>query len=146
MTYREYLIEDPGQIAAIAESARRVAVLGIKPETHRGQPAHYVPAYLAGVGVEIIPVPVYYPHVTEVLGFPVVRDLRSIRGRVDIVDVFRKPEDLDEHLGELLALKPDTVWLQSGIRDDEFAETLARAGIQVVQDRCLMVEHRHSQF
>ena len=84
--------------------------------------------------------------VLEILGFPVVRDLRAVRGRVDIVDVFRKAEDLDDHLEDLLALKPDTVWLQSGIRDDEFAEKLARAGIQVVQDRCLMVEHRHSQF
>lgn len=146
MDYRDFIIEDPGQIAAIAESARRVAVLGIKPETHRSQPAYYVPAYLAGVGIEIIPIPVYYPHVTEILGFPVVRDLRSIRGRVDIVDVFRKPEDLEDHLDDLIAFKPDTVWLQSGIRNDEFAEKLARAGIQVVQDRCLMVEHRHSQF
>ena len=146
MNHRDYLIEDSAQIAAIAESARRVAVLGIKPETHRGQPAFYVPAYLAGVGIEIIPIPVYYPHVTEVLGFPVVRDLRSVRGRIDVVAVFRKSEDLEDHLDDLIALKPDTVWLQSGIRNDEFAESLARAGIQVVQDRCLMVEHRHSQF
>lgn len=146
MDINDYLVTEDGQIAAIAAAARRVAVLGIKPETHRSQPAHYVPAYLAGVGIEIIPIPVYYPDVTELLGFPVVRDLRSITGRVDIVDVFRRSEDIDDHVEDLIALKPDTVWFQSGIRNDAAARRLAAAGIQVIQDRCLMVEHRSAQF
>lgn len=146
MDINDYLIQEDGQIAAIASAARRVAVLGIKPETHRSHPAHYVPAYLAGVGIEIIPIPVYYPDVTELLGFPVVRELRSVTGRVDIVDVFRRSEDIDDHVEDLIALKPDTVWFQSGIRNDAAARRLAAAGIQVIQDRCLMVEHRSAQF
>ncbi|MBC7170936.1 MAG: CoA-binding protein, partial [Polyangiaceae bacterium] len=89
--------------------------------------------------------PVYYPNVTEILGVPVLRDLRSIRGKVDIVNVFRRSEDVAEHVDDLIALRPSTVWLQSGIRDDASADKLARAGIQVVQDRCLMVEHRQAR-
>lgn len=145
MDYRQRIIVDPAQIADIAAGARRVVVLGIKPETERSQPAHYVPAYLADAGIDVIPVPVYYPNVTEILGIPVIRELRSIRGKVDIVDVFRRSEDVYEHVDDLIALKPTTVWLQVGIRDDESADRLARAGIQVVQDRCLMVEHRHAR-
>ncbi len=145
MDFRENLIVDPAQIAAVAASAHRVVVLGIKPESARSQPAHYVPAYLVGAGVEVVPVPVYYPDVTEILGEPVVRDLRSVRGHVDIVDVFRRSEDVADHVDDLIALRPTTVWLQSGIRDDVSAERLARAGIQVVQDRCLMVEHRYGR-
>jgi predicted CoA-binding protein len=145
MDYRENLIVDPAQIAAIAASARRVVVLGIKPESSKSQPAYYVPAYMVGAGVTVVPVPVYYPNVTEILGEPVVRDLRSVRGHVDIVDVFRRSEDVAEHVDDLIALRPTTVWLQSGIRDDASAEKLAKAGIQVVQDRCLMVEHRYGR-
>lgn len=145
MDPRELIVEDPAQIADIAAAARRVVVLGIKPETAASQPAHYVPAYLVGAGIDVVPVPVYYPDVTEILGVPVIRELRSVRGKVDIVDVFRRSEDVAEHVDDLIALRPTTVWLQSGIRDDESAERLARAGIQVVQDRCLMVEHRHAR-
>src|SRR5690606_11149304 len=111
----------------------------------RAEPSFYVPAYLADVGVDIVPVPVYYPCITEILGVPVVRDLRAIRGRVDIVDVFRRSADVIDHVPDLIALRPTTVWLQSGIRNEEAAELLARAGIQVVQDRCLMVEHRRAR-
>jgi uncharacterized protein len=145
MDHRELIVVDPAQIADIAAGARRVVVLGIKPESERSQPAHYVPAYLVGAGIDVIPVPVYYPDVTEILGIPVIRELRSIRGRVDLVDVFRRSEDVYEHVDDLIALRPGTVWLQSGIKDDESADRLARAGIQVVQDRCLMVEHRQAR-
>ncbi len=145
MDHRHRIVVDPAQIADIAAAARRVVVLGIKPESERSQPAHYVPAYLVGAGIDVVPVPVYYPNVTEILGIPVVRDLRSIQGKVDIVDVFRRSEDVYEHVDDLIALRPTTVWLQAGIRDDESADRLARAGIQVVQDRCLMVEHRHAR-
>lgn len=138
------LVVEPAQIEAIARGARRVAVLGIKPETRSGTPAHYVPAYLHGAGIEIVPVPVYYPEVTHILDAPVERDLRRITPPVDIVDVFRRSADVAGHLEDLLALAPAVVWLQSGIRDDETAASLAEAGIRVVQDRCLMVEHRRA--
>jgi hypothetical protein len=140
--WRDRLISDPGRIAAIARGARRVAVLGIKTEAQGDQAAFYVPAYLAGAGVEVIPVPVYYPEVREILGRPVFRRVADAPGPIDIVDVFRRPADVDAHVQDLIEAKPAVVWLQSGIRNDGAAEQLARAGIDVVQDRCLMVEHR----
>ncbi len=140
--WRSHLLETSAQLDALLATTRRVAVLGIKPETHASQPAHYVPAYAKSAGVEVIPVPVYYPEVTEILGAKVVRRLEDVPGAVDIVNVFRRSEDVPAHLPALLAMRPRCVWLQSGIRHDETAEALARAGIDVVQDRCLMVEMR----
>ncbi|MBI2393410.1 MAG: CoA-binding protein [Deltaproteobacteria bacterium] len=142
MDWRDNLIDDEDRVAALVRGARRVAVLGIKTEAQRGQAAFYVPAYLAEAGVEIVPVPVYYPEVTAILGRPVHRRLVDVPGELDLVDVFRRSSDVPAHLDDLLAKKPRAVWMQSGIRNDEVAEALARAGIQVVQDRCLMVDHR----
>ncbi len=140
---RDRLFEDEARIGELVRSLRRVAVLGIKTEAQAGQPAFYVPEYLAGAGVEVVPVPVYYPDVTTILGKPVFRRLVDVPGPpVDLVDVFRKPADLPAHLDDLLAARPRAVWLQSGIRNDDVAHALARAGITVVQDRCLMVDHR----
>ena len=119
-----------------------MAVLGIKTEEQSDQPAFYVPQYLKGAGVQVVPVPVYYPDVTEILGEKVVRKVADAPGEIDIVDVFRRSGDVAGHLPDLLAKKPRAVWLQSGIRDDRTAEALARAGILVVQDRCLMVDYR----
>ena len=136
------LVEDSDRIRAIARDAKRVAVLGIKPESQISQPAFYVPQYLARAGVTIIPVPVYYPDVTHILGVPVHRKLADVEPPIDIVNVFRRPGDIPPHVDDILAAKPRVVWLQSGIRNDAVAEQLARAGIAVVQDRCLMVEHR----
>lgn len=135
-------MEDEVRIGALVKGLRRVAVLGIKTEAQRGQPAFYVPEALANGGVEIVPVPVYYPEVTEILGQRVYRKLADVPGEIDCVDVFRRSEDVAQHVDDILAKKPKAVWLQSGIRNDEAAERLARAGIDVVQDRCLMVEHR----
>ena len=140
--WRRNLIEDDDAIAALLRDVRRVAVLGIKPESHSHQPAHYVPAYLKRAGLEVVPVPVYYPEVEEILGERVFRRVSDIPGPIDVVDVFRRPGDIPPHLPDLLEKTPRAVWFQSGIRNDEAAETLARAGIAVVQDRCLMVEHR----
>ena len=122
-----------------------MAVLGIKTEAQRGQPAFYVPAALQRMGLSIVPVPVYFPDATEILGEKVYRKLADIPSDVDIVDVFRRPADVAQHLPDMLAKRPRAVWLQSGIRDDRTAEALARAGILVVQDRCLMVEYRALQ-
>lgn len=121
---------------------KTVAVLGIKPETHAGQPAHYVAKYMADRGYDVIPVPVYYPEVTEILGKKVYRNLQEVPGDIDLLNVFRRSEDIPKHTEEILAKKPKAVWFQLGIRNDEVAEKLANAGIKVVQDLCLMVEHR----
>ncbi len=136
------IITDGETIRSIAGRARRVVVLGIKTEKQALQPAFYVPEHLARAGVEIVPVPIYYPNVTEILGRPVVRGLAAIEGEVDVLDVFRRAEDLPAHEAEILALKPKVVWFQTGIRHDDLAQRLSAAGIDVVQDRCLMVEHR----
>ncbi len=133
---------DEEQVAKLVRTARRVAVLGIKTEAQAAQPAYYVPAYLAAAGIEVIPVPVYYPEVTHILGRPVYRQVAAVPGPIDIVEVFRRPAELPPHLPDLLAARPRAVWLQSGIRHEQVAAQLRAAGILVVQDRCLMVEHR----
>jgi predicted CoA-binding protein len=97
---------------------------------------------MAQAGFEIIPVPVYYPEVTEIMGRKVYRRLEDIPVEIDLVNLFRRSQDVSGHVDDILAKKPKAVWMQSGIRNDEAAERLARAGIRVVQDRCLMVEHR----
>lgn len=136
------MIESGEDIRRLLATTRRIAVLGIKTEAQIDQPAFYVPEYLVQAGFELIPVPVYYPQVTEILGCPVVRRLTEIVGSVDVLDVFRRPQDLPAHLEDILALRPKAVWLQQGIRHDAFAKRLVDAGIDVVQDRCLLVEHR----
>jgi predicted CoA-binding protein len=142
MNWRDNLIETDAGIRELLAESKRIAVLGIKTEEQSSQPAFYVAQYLAGAGLEVIPVPVYYPKATVILGQKVYRSLNEIPGEIDLVDVFRRSEDIPPHLEDMLAKKPKAVWFQSGIRNDEVAEQLAKAGIKVVQDRCLMVEHR----
>jgi predicted CoA-binding protein len=140
--WKDNLLTDDAKVGELLRATKRVAVLGIKTEAQSGAPAFYVPAYLASAGVEIVPVPVYYPGVKEILGKPVHRRVADVPGPLDVVDVFRRPRDLPAHLDDLKAKRPRAVWLQAGIRHDAFAEALAREGILVVQDRCMMVEWR----
>ena len=137
--WRRHLIDDDEGIRALLERTRRIAVLGIKTPESR-QPAYYVPEYAKRSGYEIVPVPVYYPDVTEILGEPVYRTVTEIPGEVDMVNVFRRSRDIDAHVDDILAKHPASVWFQLGIRNDAAAERFARAGIDVVQDRCLLVE------
>jgi predicted CoA-binding protein len=95
---------------------------------------------MAAAGYDVIPVPVYFPEVKEILGRPVFRKLTEIGRPVDMVNVFRRPHDIPPHVDDILAAKPKSVWFQLGIRNDEAAQRLAQAGIKVVQDHCLMVE------
>jgi uncharacterized protein len=138
--WQENVIHDTNTIQEIIRGTKTIAVLGIKPESHADQAAHYVPAHMAAAGYEVIPVPVYYPEVTEILGQKVYRKLTDIPGPIDMVNVFRRPQDIPPHVDDILAVKPKSVWFQLGIRNDEAARKLAEAGIKVVQDRCLMVE------
>ena len=137
------LIEDSAGVREILRDARRIAVLGIKTEAARGQPAYYVPEYLQKAGYEIVPVPVYYPNATEIMGEKVYRRLADVPGEIDLVNVFRRSEDVLPHVDDILQARPKAVWMQSGIRNAEAARRLAEAGIKVVQDRCAMVEHRY---
>lgn len=143
MDWQKNLLNNNEQIRDLLASTKTIAVLGIKTEAQSNQPAFYVPRYMASVGFEVIPVPVYYPQVTEILGQPVYRKLVDVPAEVDLVNVFRRSEDVAAHLDDILAKKPKAVWMQSGISNDTVAEKLAQAGIKVVQDRCLMVEHRY---
>ena len=140
--WRRNLVTDDAGVARIVRECRRIAVLGMKTERQGAQPAFYVPAYMADAGYDIVPVPVYYPEVTVILGRPVYRRVADVRPPADLIDVFRRPADIPPHVPDILAGRPRAAWFQLGIRHDQAAEALARAGIQVVQDRCLLVEHR----
>ena len=138
--WRDHLIESPARIKDLLENTHRVAVLGIKPDS--SQPAYYVPEYAEHAGYEIVPVPVYYKELTEMMGKKVYRKLVDVPGEIDLVNVFRRSEDIDQHVDDIIAKKPKAVWFQLGIVNHGAAERLACAGIKVVQNRCLMVDHR----
>src|SRR5678815_3329781 len=131
------IVDTPAGIRDILTQSKTIAVLGIKTEAQADQAAYYVPQYMQNAGYEVIPVPVYYPDATEILGRKVYRKLLDIPGAVDLVNVFRRPSDIPPHLDDILAKQPKAVWLQLGIRNDAAAMKLAAAGIKVVQDRCI---------
>ena len=135
MNWQENILETGEQIRDLLLHTKRIAVLGIKTEAQADQPSVYVPKYMQDAGFEIVPVPVYYPEVTTILGEKVYRKLVDIPGDIDMVDVFRRPNDVTSHVDDILASKPKSVWLQLGIRNDAAAEIFAKAGIKVVQDR-----------
>lgn len=135
MNWQDNLIENTEEIRALIQTTKRIAALGIKTEAQADQPSVYVPMYLKKAGFEIIPVPVYYPDTTVILGEKVFRRLIDIPEEIDMVDVFRRSHDVAGHIDDILAKKPNSVWLQSGIRNDAAAEIFAKAGIKVVQDR-----------
>ena len=138
--WRTHLIEDDAGVASLLARTHRVAVLGIKTAAAAALPAYYVPAYAQKAGLKIVPVPVYYPDAVEILGEPVCRAVSDIPLAVDMVNVFRRPKDIAAHVDDIIRAKPSSVWFQLGIRDDAAAERLAKAGIDVVQDRCLLIE------
>ena len=142
MDWRDNILTTTEQLRDLLAQTKTIAVLGIKTEEQSSQPAFYVPKYMQNAGFRIIPVPVYYPGVTEILGEKVYRKLVDVPGEIDMVNVFRRPQDIPPHLEDLLASKPKSVWMQLGIGHQAVAEALAQAGIRVVQDRCLMVDHR----
>ena len=135
MNWQDNLLTTTEQIRALILATRRIAVLGIKTEAQADQPSVYVPMYLQRAGFEVVPVPVYYPDATVILGRKVYRRLIDIPGKIDMVDVFRRSQDVPGHIDDVLAKKPTSVWLQSGIRNDSAAAIFAKAGIKVVQDR-----------
>jgi len=138
--WREHLIDSHAGIRRVIAATKRIAVLGMKLGEHR--PAFFVPEYAKRAGYEIVPVPVYYPDETEMLDEKVYRTISSIPGEIDMVNVFRRSEDIPAHVDDIIAKRPKSVWFQLGIVNDEAAERLAREKIDVVQDRCLLVELR----
>jgi predicted CoA-binding protein len=144
MNWRANLITEAAQVRELIAQTKTIAVLGIKTEAQSRQPAFYVASYLFDAGFHIIPVPVYFPSVTHILGQKVYRRLIDIPDDLDLVNIFRRPKDIPGHVEDILAKQPKAVWMQSGIAHQEVAEELAKAGIKVVQDRCLMVDHRYT--
>jgi uncharacterized protein len=124
------------------EATKRIAVIGVSASPEK--PAHYVPEYMLENGYEIVPVNASLAG-QDLLGQTVCSSLSEIEGAVDMVDMFRRSEHLDGHLEDILALnpRPKFVWLQLGIRNDEFAAQLEAVGIEVIQDRCLMADHHN---
>ena len=143
MEWQQNLIEDNVRAREALLASKRLAILGIKPEDHAAQPAFYGSDYLQQAGYEIIPVPVYYPDCTEILGRKVCRKLTET-GPIDMIVVFRKPNDIPQHVDDMIAAQPKYVWFQLGIRNEEAAKKLAQAGIGVIQDKCTLVEHRRA--
>ena len=127
------------ELRELLRSVHRIAVVGIKADPR--EDAERVPRYMQAHGYRILPVS---PKCSEVLGEPCVARLAELREPADLVNLFRAPAHIAAHTDEILALapRPRAVWLQLGIRDDASAARLAQAGIGVVQDLCLMVEHR----
>jgi predicted CoA-binding protein len=137
--WRSRLVDDRNGIARVIGSVSRIAVIGIKTEAAGGA-AYFVPEMAKASGFTIVPVPVYHPEATEMLGEPVHRSLATIQPPADMVLLFRRSTDVPKHVAEILAAKPRVVWMQLGIRNEEAAEAFARAGILVVQDHCLKIE------
>jgi uncharacterized protein len=124
----------------LVRGARRIAVVGLSPKPER--PSHGVAAYLQRAGYTIIPI---HPAGGITLGQPVHPDLRSAAatGPLDIVNIFRRSEYIPALLEQLLEVRPGLVWMQQGIRHNAVAARLESAGIPVVMDRCLAVEHQY---
>lgn len=130
---------DRSRLAEILRAARRIAVVGLSRKPER--PSHGVAAYLQRAGYTIIPV---HPVAGMTLGERVYPDLRAAAaaGPIDIVNIFRRSEHIPALLDAMLEVRPALVWMQQGIRDDNVARSLEAAGIAVVMDRCLAVDHQ----
>lgn len=130
-------------LLSILKESKVIAVVGFHPDTMK--PAHYVPEYLHRQGYTILPVnPSLAQRGSTFFGHKVVARLTDIAMPVDVVEVFRRSDKVQEHLADILSMNPlpKVVWLQLGIRDDATARELAAHGIEVVQDRCMLSDHR----
>ena len=132
-------IDDDTALGELLDAVRSVAVIGIKDGL--ADDAYRVPLYLQRHGYRILPVS---PKLDRVLGEPCVARLGDLSETPDLVNLFRAPAHVPGHVDEILALagRPRAVWMQLGIRHDDTARALTEAGIDVVQDRCILVEHR----
>jgi predicted CoA-binding protein len=130
------IITDEGRIQALLSRAKTIAVLGLSPKP--GRDSYRVAVYLKDHGYRIIPV---RPAQAEILGEKAYPSLADLPGTVDIVDVFRSPEQTLAHAREALRLRPLAFWMQEGLANPEAAGLLTAAGIDVVMDRCIKREH-----
>lgn len=130
---------DDRELRTILSTSRTIAVLGIHDDTSR--PANYVPAYLHQQGYRILGVNPALAGKT-LFGERVRASLAELTEPIDLVDVFRRPDALPAHAGELAASSAPVIWFQLGIVNDQVAARLTGAGKTVVQDRCTLADHR----
>ena len=123
-------------IEKIIRESRNIAVVGISNKL--GRPSLTVASYLKGQGYRIIPV---NPTIQDVNGEKCYPDLGSIPEKVDVVDIFRKPQDVLPVVEEAIRIGAKTVWMQEGIVNEEAAKKAKEAGLQVVMDKCMLKEH-----
>ena len=117
---------------------KTIAVVGLSNKPDR--PAHNIPAYLQSVGYRIIPV---NPTLTEALGEPAYPDLKAVPEPVDVVQIFRRSEEVPPIVADAIAIGARVVWMQAGIENEEAAAGAEAAGLTVVMDLCLGTLHRH---
>lgn len=124
------------ELCALLEGVRRIAVVGLSPKPDR--PSYQVASALQGFGYRILPV---RPMAKEILGEQVYPDLASVPGPIDLVDVFRAPEQVGEVVDACIALKLPAIWLQEGVVNEAAAQRAQAAGLTVVMDRCVYREY-----
>lgn len=127
----------PDPISPILRDSKTIAVVGLSSNTRR--PSHQVAAYLQSVGYKIIPV---NPNETEVLGQKSYPRLEDVPEPIDIVDVFRRPEEVPPVADSAIAIRAKVLWLQLGITSSAAAERARAAGLTVIEDACLFIEHK----
>jgi len=127
----------PDQITDILKGSKTIAVVGLSDDPFR--PSHGVSEYMQNHGYRIIPV---HPTAETVLGEKVYRSLSEIPDKIDIVDVFRRPDAVPAIVDEVIALKVPVLWLQETVVHEEAAEKARKAGVKVVMDLCILKEHR----
>ncbi len=124
-------------IAEILNKCKTIAVVGLSSNTTR--PSHEVSEYMQRAGYRIIPV---NPNETEVLGEKSYSRLEDVPEKIDVVNVFRRPEDVPPVVESAIRIRAKVVWMQLGIENEEAAEKAWAAGLAVVEDACILVEHR----
>lgn len=130
------IINEDSDIKDILENAKTIAIIGLSPESERE--SNKVAGYLKDQGYSIIPV---RPDHKEILGQRVYATLDSIKEHVDIVDIFRNPEQVLPHAHEAIRMQPKVFWMQLGIKNQKAASLLVKAGIDVVMNKCIKIEH-----
>ncbi len=123
---------------ALLQDAKTIAVVGLSPNPNR--PSYRVSRYLQQHGYKVIPV---NPNVSEVLGEKAYPNLKAIPEKVDIVDIFRRSEDVPPVIDEAIAIKAKAIWMQEGVVNIAAASKAEAAGLKVIMDSCIMVSHAH---
>jgi predicted CoA-binding protein len=130
-------VQDPDPIRDLLTTARTIAVIGLSANPLRA--SHGVSAYMQEQGYRVIPV---NPHIQEALGEDAYPSLLDVPDKIDIVNVFRRPEFVEEIVDQAIQKKVPAVWMQEGVINQRAADKAKQAGMFVVMDRCILQEHR----